>query len=188
MRQAIINFPVPALRWPLRILIFPLGATGINGPDDRLGATVAASIVRDTPLRQRISRGAYINDKPDDALGRVLNAYRLANETAELRTRLHEGIRSRDPDQLGGIDMLLGHQRKELVDWACEQGIIRNEECDRLLEALTALYDVIRVDAFEADGLKALSRCAKGKRKVVERPADNDQVTESVVPEPAGDS
>ena len=184
MRQAIINFPVPALRWPLRILIFPLGATGINGPDDRLGATVAASIVRDTPLRQRISRGAYINDKPDDALGRVLNAYRLANETAELRSRLHEGIRSRDPDQLGGIDMLLGHQRKELVDWACEQGIIRNEECDRLLEALTALYDVIRVDAFDADGLKALSRCAKGKRTVVERPADNSQVTESVVPEP----
>ncbi len=185
MREAIINFPVPALRWPLRILIFPLGATGINGPDDRLGATVAASIVRDTPLRQRISRGAYINDNPDDALGRVLNAYRLANETAGLRARLHEGIRSRDPDQLGGIDMLLGHQRTELVDWACEQGIIQNEECDRLLEALTALYDVIRVDAFDADGLKALSECAKGKRQVVERPADNSQVTESLVPEPS---
>lgn len=187
MREAVINFPVPALRWPLRILVFPLGATALNGPDDRLGTEVAATIVKDTPLRQRISRGSYFNDKPDDALGRVLNAYRLANDTVELRSRLHDAIRNRDPEELGGIDMLLGHQRKELVDWACKEGIVRDEECDKLLEALTALYDVIRVDAFDADGLKALSRCAKGKRKVVERPASDDQDTESVLPEkPAG--
>ena len=48
--------------------------------------------------------------------------------------------------------------------------MVKADECDKLLEALEALYDVIRVDAFDADGLKALSRCAKGKRKVVERP------------------
>ena len=170
MRELIINFPVPVLRWPLRILVFPLGATGLNGPDDKLGALVANSIVEDTPLRQRISRGCYINSDPDDSLGRVLNAYRLANETQEMRDRLHEAMRNRDEDELGGIDLLMGHQRKELVDWACEQGVVKKEECDKLLEALEALYDVIRVDAFDADGLKALSRCSKGKRKVVERP------------------
>ncbi|MGM0768435.1 MAG: acyl-CoA dehydrogenase [Pseudomonadota bacterium] len=170
MRDAIINFPVPALRWPLRLLVFPLGATGLNGPDDRLGARVADTIVKDTPVRQRVSRGAYINTDPDDALGRVLNAYRLANETVDMRNRLHEAIRNRDEDELDGIALLMGHQRKELVDWACEQGVVKEEECDKLLEALEALYDVIRVDAFEGDGLKALSRCAKGKRKVVERP------------------
>ena len=89
MREAIINFPVPILRWPLRLLVFPLGATGLNGPDDRLGATVAKTIVEDTPVRQRISRGAYTTMDPDDSLGRVLNAYKLANETAEVRSRLH---------------------------------------------------------------------------------------------------
>jgi len=170
MRELIINFPVPALRWPLRILVFPLGATGLNGPDDELGTTIANSIVKDTPLRQRISRGSYINTDPDDPLGRVLNAYRLANETKEMRDRLHDAMRNLDEDQLGGIDLLMGHQRKELVDWACEQGIVKKEECAKLLEALEALYDVIRVDAFDAEGIKALSRCAKGKRKVVERP------------------
>ncbi|AZT85573.1 acyl-CoA dehydrogenase [Marinobacter sp. NP-4(2019)] len=170
MREAIINFPIPALRWPLRLLVFPLGATGLNGPDDKLGATVADTIVKDTPVRQRVSRGAYINTDPDDPLGRVLNAYRLANETVEMRSRLHEAIRNRNEDEVDGIALLMGHQRKELVDWACEQGVIKKEECDKLLEALEALYDVIRVDAFEGDGLKALARCAKGKRKVVERP------------------
>ncbi|MFB2763996.1 acyl-CoA dehydrogenase [Marinobacter shengliensis] len=171
MRDAIINFPAPALRWPLRLLVFPLGATGLNGPDDKLGAKVAATIVNDTPVRQRISRGTFINMDPDDPLGRVLNAYNLANETAEMRQRLHEAIRNRDEDELDGIALLMGHQRKELVDWACAQGIIKADECPKMEEALTALYDVIRVDAFDADGLKALAKGAKGKRKVVERPA-----------------
>ena len=171
MRETIINFPVPALRWPLRLLVFPLGATGLNGPDDKLGAKVAATIVNDTPVRQRISRGTYINADPSDSLGRVLNAYRLANETEESRHKLHEAIRSRDEDEVDGIALLMGHQRKELVDWACAQGIVKAEECPKLEEALTALYDVIRVDAFDADGLKSLAKSAKGKRKVVERPS-----------------
>ena len=171
MREAIINFPVPALRWPLRLMVFPLGATGLNSPDDKLGAKVAATIVNDTPVRQRISRGTFINADPSDPLGRVLNAYRLANETEESRHKLHEAIRSRDEDEVDGIALLMGHQRKELVDWACAQGIVKAEECPKLEEALTALYDVIRVDAFDADGLKSLAKSAKGKRKVVERPS-----------------
>lgn len=171
MRSAIINFPVAPLRWPLRLLVFPLGATGLNGPDDKLGTRVARSIVDDTPVRMRVSRGVYLNTDPDDPLGRVLNAYQLANETAGMRSRLHDAIRNRDEDELDAIALLMGHQRKELVDWACEQGVIKEDECDKLEEVLTALYDVIRVDAFDGDGLKALSRCAKGKRKVVERPA-----------------
>ena len=175
MREAIIQFPVKLLRWPLRLIVFPLGATGLNGPDDALGAEVAASIVRDAPIRQRISRGCYVNDNPEDSLGRVLNAYRLANETHDMREKLHTAIRSRNEDELDAIALLMGHQRKELVDWACEQGIIQGEECDKLLEALEALYDVIRVDAFDADGIKKLARCAKGKRQVVERsPKEED--------------
>ena len=170
LRAAILNFPVPALRWPLRLLVFPLGATGLNGPDDRLGTEVARTIVDDTPVRERIGRGTYINTAPDDPLGRVLNAYRLARETADMRARLHEAIRNRNEDELDNIALLMGHERKELVDWACAQGIVTADECPKLEAALTALYDVIRVDAFDGDGLKALARCTKGKRKVVERP------------------
>ena len=64
----------------------------------------------------------------------------------------------------------MGHQRKELVDWAVEQQVVREDEREQLQSALTALYDVIRVDAFEPDGIKELAKCAKGKRQVVERP------------------
>ncbi|MDX1802086.1 MAG: acyl-CoA dehydrogenase domain-containing protein, partial [Marinobacter sp.] len=107
---------------------------------------------------------------PQDSLGRVLNAYRLANQTRPIRERLHEAIRARDPDDLDRIALLMGHQRKELVDWACEQNIVKEDECETLLEALTALYDVIRVDAFDADDIKAMAECTTGRRKPVERP------------------
>ncbi len=171
MRRLIIDFPISGLRWPLRLVIFPLGATGLNGPGDRLGTAVAASIVDDTPLRERISRGSYVATDPDDALGRVLNAYHLANDTHELRSRLHKALRDRDENELGRIDRLMGHERRELVTWACREGVIEEAECEPLLEALTALYDAIRVDAFEAEGIDELAACAKGKRRVVERPS-----------------
>ncbi|WP_166256629.1 acyl-CoA dehydrogenase [Marinobacter salicampi] len=169
MKRAIENFPVPALRIPMKMLVFPLGSGRLKAPDDRLGAKVANLIVKDEPIRQRISRGVYFNESPDDAVGRVLNAYRLANETNDARQRLQDAIRKRDPEELGRIDMLMGHERKQLVDWAVEQDIVKESESEHLLEAMTALYDVIRVDAFDAEGIKELSKCATGKRRLVER-------------------
>ena len=177
MKRAIDNFPTPALRWPLRLAVFPLGGAGMKRPGDRLGAEVASTIVKDRPIRKRLAEGVYYNKNPNDPVGRVLNAYQLANETHHLRDRLHKALKERDPEELGGIDMLMGHQRKELVDWAVKEKVIKTEEQDKLLEALTALYDVIRVDAFDADGIKELARCAEGKRQVVERPADKEPKT-----------
>ena len=168
-RELIINYPVPALRWPLRVLVFPLGATGLNGPDDKLGTEVAMTIVKDTPMRETLSRGCYVNPDAQDSLGRILNAYRLANETKEVRDKLHAAIRARDPDDLDGIALLMAHERKKLVDWAVEEEIVTKDESEKLLEALTALYDVLRVDAFEAEGIKELAAGAQGKRQVVER-------------------
>jgi acyl-CoA dehydrogenase len=169
MRRLIDNFPVRILRWPLRVLVFPLGSNWLCEPDDGLGTKVAMSIVDAGPARDRIVQGAYYNENPEDSLGRVLNAYRLANDTRYLRDRLHREVASKDPDDLDGIALLMGHQRKELVEWAVAEQIVSEDDKPLLLEALTALYDVIRVDAFDAGGIKLMSECVRGKRKVVER-------------------
>ncbi len=171
LAAAIANFPVAALRWPLRLLVFPPFYSRMQRPDDALGTKVAANIVEDSPLREHLAAGCYRKDSPEDPLGRVLNAYRLAQATAATRDKLHRVIRNRDEDQVDAIALLMGHQRKELVDWAVEEKVIEASEREPLLEALTALYDVIRVDAFDADGIKALAKSTKGKRKLVERPA-----------------
>ena len=90
-------------------------------------------------------------------------------------------IRKRDEDELDGIALLMGHQRAELVNWAVGEGIVSEEEREPLLAALTALYDVLRVDAFDPSGLRELAQAAKGKRRVVERPAPQEPLEE---PEP----
>jgi acyl-CoA dehydrogenase len=188
LRAAIDNFPASGLRWALRLVVFPPGHTKQSLPDDELGRQVAAAIVEDTPLRDLISAGCYRKDNASDSLGRVLNAYRLANETRPLRDKLHAAVRQRDEDAVDGIALLMGHQRVELVDWAVGQGIIDQTDRDRLLEALTALYDVIRVDAFDFDGIRELAAAAKGKRRVVERPATagiESEADASTAPPPA---
>src|SRR5690606_36623334 len=113
--------------------------------------------------------GVYATEKADDPLGRVLNAYRLANQTRELRERLHTAIRNKDEDDLDGIALLMGHEREALVNWAATNNIISAEERAPLLEALTALYDVIRVDAFDAGAIRALAANVKDSYRVVER-------------------
>lgn len=181
LHAAIDNFPVASLRLPLKWLVFPPGHTRNTGPDDELGARVAAAIVDDTPLRQTITAGCYQNTDPQDPLGRVLNAYRLALETQELRDKIHEAVRALDEDDIDGIALLMGHQRVELVDWAIAENIVGAEHRSKLIEAFTALYDVIRVDAFDAQGIAELSACARGKRRVVERPAtDYDREYEDI--------
>lgn len=63
----------------------------------------------------------------------------------------------------------MGHEREELVERVVSEKIVSEEDRALLLEALTSLYDVIRVDAFEPNGIKAMSECVRGKRQVVER-------------------
>ncbi|WP_111495999.1 acyl-CoA dehydrogenase [Marinobacter bohaiensis] len=169
MKALVENFPVKALRWPLKVLVFPTGAR-LSPPDDRLGERVALSIVRDGPMRERIVRGVYRPEKQNDPVGRVLHAYRLANETRDTRDRLNDAIRKTDPDELQDIEMLMAHQRDELVDWAIDKNYVREDEREALLEALGALYDVIRVDAFDGDAIRSLAECATGKLREIERP------------------
>ncbi|MAY35303.1 MAG: hypothetical protein CMN84_04295 [Spongiibacteraceae bacterium] len=166
------DFPVKALRWPLRLVIFPLGPIGLRKPSAETGTELAKAITHDTRLRDRITQGVYLNNNPEDPVGRVLHAYQLANETRSLRDRLHTAVRNRDVNELDGIALLMGHEREELVDWAVANEIIDSADRDRLLEALTALYDVIRVDAFDAEGLKEIAESQRGKRRLVERPAE----------------
>jgi len=169
MRRLIENFPVKGLRWPLKALVMPLGQR-VRRPDDSLGAQLAKSIVEEGPVRDRLVAGVYIDENPEDAIGRVMHAYRLALETKPARDRINDAIRKSDPDELQDIEMLLGHQRRELVDWAVERELLSDNEAEKVLEALEALYDVIKVDAFWNEDINALAECSGGKLKEVDRP------------------
>lgn len=167
--RAIDNFPVKALRLPLKVLTFPLGLR-LKRPNDQLGGRVALSLVKQERVRDRITRGIYVDRRPDDSVGRLMNALELAKNTKPARDRINEAIRKADPDELQDVEMLLGHQREELLDWAIEHRIIDEGDREAVSEALAAMYDVIRVDAFAKEDIARLAECSTGKLREVERP------------------
>ncbi|QCF26267.1 acyl-CoA dehydrogenase [Hydrocarboniclastica marina] len=169
LHRAIGNFPVKLLRFPLMALTFPLGLR-LKHPDDELGRRVGLSIVDKPSVRDRIVRGVYHSESPEDPVGRVMHALKLAQETEPARTRINKAIRKADPDELQDIEMLLGHQRDELLDWAIKHEVIDQSERQSVSEALAAMYDVIRVDAFAKEDIEKLAECSKGKLKEVVRP------------------
>ena len=174
--EAVTNFPVKPLRWPLRVMVFPAGVRE-RRPDDELGQRVALSIVQPGPVRDRITRGVYVDDDPADAIGRIQNAVRIARATAPIRERINEAIRNAEPEETREIEMLLGHQREEILDWAQERNLIDDSERWEVSKAMAALYDAIRVDAFSAESIQALSKCSTGALKLVERPKAEDEPT-----------
>jgi len=122
-------------------------------------------------------KGVYMDDDPNDAVGRILNAQKLAGETKPARDRINEAIRKADPDELQDIEMLLGHQREELLDWAQERELIDDSERKAVSEAMAAMYDTIRVDAFSKESVEELGKDAVGRLKLVERPKAEDEPT-----------
>lgn len=171
LRDAVDNFPVAKLRRPLRWLCFPPLSTRLKAPDDALGALVAQSMVEDTPLREHLAAGCYRNEDPQDPVGRVLHAYRLAQETAPLREQLHRGIKTHGNPE--AVAMLLGHQRAELVDWAVAEGIVGAEQRDALVAALEAIYEADLVDAFDARSLHKIADCSRGRLRLIEDRGDD---------------
>ncbi|MCC5885850.1 MAG: acyl-CoA dehydrogenase [Gammaproteobacteria bacterium] len=172
--DAIIGYPVRGLRWPLLLIAFPLGRR-LKKPDDERGRRVALSIVAPGPARDRLVRGVYIADDPKDAVGRVMNALKLSRETADARKRINEALREAEAEDRQEIELLLGHQRDELLDWAIKRNVISENERAAVAEALAALYDVIRVDAFSKESIEALAAASKGTLELVTRPATADE-------------
>lgn len=173
---AVTNFPVKPLRWPLKVLVFPLGVR-LRQPDDELGQRVALSIVKEGGAKERIPRGVYHTENPEDPVGRILHALRLARETEPARKRINDAIRKSDPDELQDIEMLLGHQREELLDWAQERDLLDDSERQKVSEAMAAMYDTIRVDAFSKESIEALAQDSIGRLELVERPKAEDEPT-----------
>lgn len=174
LHDAITQYPVRSLRWPLLTIAFPLGRR-LQQPDDERGRRVALSIVEPGPARDRLVQGVYLSANPKDSVGRIMNALKLSRETADARRRINEALREADAADRHEIELLLGHQRDELLDWAIEREVISTEERAAVGQALAALYDVIRVDAFSKESVEALAAASTGTLKLVTRPATADE-------------
>jgi acyl-CoA dehydrogenase len=139
LRGTIDNFPVAAVRWLMRAIVFPLGAH-YRPASDRLGHKVVSLLLSPGEVRDRLTRFIFVSHREDDPTGLLEVAFAKAVAAEEAEKKLDRAVRA------GKVRRVLGS------DWIAEAvkgGVVSEAEGQQLreLEALTAR--VIAVDDFD---------------------------------------
>ena len=133
------NMPIRGLGWFFRrpVLLWwrmnPLSA----GPRDSDGEKIARLMQTPGEQRRRMAEGVYMPDDPEQAMGRLQQAFESAAAARTIRTRLRMAVKS------GQIV-----RGPALVENAVTAGVITKEEQNTLAAAAAAQWDAIQVDAF----------------------------------------
>jgi acyl-CoA dehydrogenase len=113
-----------------------------NMPSDRLGGQVASALQKPGAQRDALTKGMYIPTDPEEALGRLENAFTLVTTADPVARKIIQAIREKK---------LPREKPERLVTKAVEAGIISREEADLLLKAEEARNDAIQVDSFNLE-------------------------------------
>lgn len=136
------NLRVPGLTWLMRGPLAAWNRLNRIGslPGDRLGRDVARALQVPGDQRDRMTAGMYVPADPEQALGRLERAFRLAHEAAAVQSKLRRAVRD------GRLPRRLNPD--ELVRRAIDGVVISREEADLIETATRARDDYIQVDSF----------------------------------------
>jgi acyl-CoA dehydrogenase len=142
------NFPSRVFAAIMRMLVFPRGLT-YSAPSDRLASTLAAIVMNPTEAREELCRFVYKAVEPNNPLGLLQEALRLAPvcEAIEKRIRV-EGVKTGSVTSLDAP----GQIREALA-----AGIISETEAAALQDYDAKVMDIINVDDFAPHELAAHS-------------------------------
>ncbi len=150
MQQALegilVNLPISAIVRSILlsfVRVNPLGTI----PTDRLGSQVAQALqttgenrdASSTPLRDRITTGIYIPTHPDEALGRLEQAFKRCEQAEAIISKIKKASHSEQLPQAKG---------ETFVEVALKTGVITEVEADLMRSAEAARFDAVQVDAF----------------------------------------
>ncbi|HEY9658519.1 MAG TPA: acyl-CoA dehydrogenase domain-containing protein, partial [Allocoleopsis sp.] len=145
MQQAIegilANLDLPIVGGLLRSVVWsgwrlnPIGTY----PTDTLGSQVAQQVQLPGELRDRLTQGIYLPTHPDEALGRLEQAFRLSTAATTSLKTVKTAIKAGQLPQAA-----LPH----LLESALSMGIITTDEAALLREAELACREAVQVDAF----------------------------------------
>ncbi|MCD7060524.1 acyl-CoA dehydrogenase [Pelagibacterium xiamenense] len=137
------NFPSPLFQFALSVLIFPFGRRA-RPSRDRENFRLARSVLGQSALRDRLTRGVYVSFDPNDRTGLLEDALVKVEAAAEIEKKFFRALKK------GEIDRRL--DRDAIAD-AVEKGVLTAEEAEIMRIADEATDRVIRVDDFDADAL-----------------------------------
>lgn len=136
------NFPNLPASILMRLIVFPLGKWFYE-PGDRLGHKIATILLEPSEARDRLTRGVFVSEDPDDAIGRVelgLGKVIAAEEAAKKLRKADIDYRIRALKDL-----------EALINEGLKQGVIDPAEAQLIRAADDARKSVVRVDDFSQD-------------------------------------
>ncbi|MEL7330424.1 MAG: acyl-CoA dehydrogenase, partial [Cyanobacteria bacterium J06559_1] len=134
------NLPLPVAGGVLRagLRLNPLG----KGPSDKLAQRIA-QLMQQPDARGRLTTGIYVPLDPEQALGRVENAYQLTQQAMPIFKKLKAAVKS------GQLPEAIAHgSTSELIEAGLRAGLITGLESDIAYAAEVARTDAIQVDSF----------------------------------------
>ena len=135
------NFPSRAVRVLLSIFIFPFGRHA-RQPGDRLGHKVSQLLMSPSETRKRLTDGVFISDKASNPVGLLELALPRVIATEPLERKLHKA------EVAGKLDV------RDLQK-AVELSLITAKEAEELEAVRAMVTEIIAVDEFESDYLRA---------------------------------
>ncbi|MCP3672431.1 MAG: acyl-CoA dehydrogenase [Gammaproteobacteria bacterium] len=161
LRGLFRNLPLRPLAWILRFLVFPTGLR-FHHPTDRMDKAAAKLLLQPNETRDRLTQHIYTSRNPDERVGLLDLALEAASAAAPvekiLRDARHAGKISRKGAQ-------------GLVGQALEQGVINQDQADKLARAEELRDQVIQVDAFKDLKSKATPKPRTKRAKPKAKPA-----------------
>ncbi|MBD2066351.1 acyl-CoA dehydrogenase [Leptolyngbya sp. FACHB-671] len=135
------NFSIPVLGplfWCPVLAWWRLNSIGAL-PSDELGSTIAQQLQIPGAIRDRLTPGIYVPDHPDEALGRLEQAFRLSSQAEAIFKTIKTASRDGKLPQM---------KPQQLIDAALTAGVITEDDAALLREAESARNDAIQVDSF----------------------------------------
>lgn len=148
LRGVLDNFPNRPAAWILRLALFPPGMRR-RGPDDRLSAAVARSMLTDRDALEHLTADIFLPPPEEPGLGRLDAASRKIAAASPIERKIKQAVRAKQIAELDG---------DALFDAALKAGVITEAERCQAREAAAARLDVIQVDAFDAVAFGGLRR------------------------------
>jgi len=145
LKGVIDNYPMAWARPVLRRIVFPLGANE-RRPNDRLGHKVAQLMLSPSETRDRLTRGAYKSDRTGFTIGVMEALLPDVIATEPLERRLVKAFRAGKAE---------GFTYAEQLASAVEAGEFSQAEADQMLSVRERVLDIVAVDDFEVEALRA---------------------------------
>ncbi|WP_031437795.1 acyl-CoA dehydrogenase [Methylobacter tundripaludum] len=140
------TLPMRIPAYLLRAVLFP-GGKPYSPPADYLVHQTAALLLKNSPTRDRLTYGIYVNHKPNDVTGRIEVAFQAVLASMSVEAKIQAAQKQKQLPKGAILDVL---------DAALSKAIISKKEAELIVDAESARFAVISVDDFSPEQLSSV--------------------------------